>query len=209
MGDELEPVIRWIGAIAGIGTVAIAILGIWRQQSRPSGRISGKGAKLLTRRPYTVIVTVIYVVVIVLLWKPIPLSFPLCTRLSFDILGSLLFFPSLALYLLGLRTLGTMFGASSGFGVRLYTSHRLITNGPYSIIRHPMYVAAICAGIGGLLIFRTWAMLFFAVNMFGLIVRAKREELALSEEFGPTWEEYKSQVPSWLPRLHSKQRSNP
>lgn len=99
-----------------------------------------------------------------------------------------------------------MFGVSSGFGVHLYADHRLITSGPYSVIRHPMYVAVICAGVGGLLIYRTWAMLFFAVNMFGLIVRARREERALAQKFGPIWEEYKRQVPGWIPKLPAKKR---
>lgn len=75
--------------------------------------------------------------------------------MAFDLLGVLIFFPSLALYLFGMRTLGTMFGVSSGFGVHLYADHRLITSGPYSVVRHPMYVAVICAGVGGLLIYRT------------------------------------------------------
>lgn len=47
-------------------------------------------------------------------------------------------------------------------------------------------------------------MLFFAVNMFGLIVRARREEHALAQEFGPVWEEYKRQVPGWIPKLPAK-----
>ncbi len=208
MPDYVETAIRWVAAVTGTGTVAIAISGLWHQQSRPTGRVYGKGAGQLTSRLYIIIVTVIYVVVMVLLWKPIPIPLSPGMRLFFDLLGTLIFFPSLALYLLGMRTLGTMFGASSGFGVRLYAGHRLITNGPYSIIRHPMYVAAICAGIGGLLIYRTWAMLFFAVNMFGLIVRAKREERVLTEEFGPEWAGYKQQVPGWIPKLFSKKTRN-
>lgn len=104
---------------------------------------------------WTGTITGIGTVVIALLWIPIPLPLSPWTHLTFDLLGALIFFPSLALYLLGMRTLGTMFGSSSGFGGRLYAGHHLITSGPYSIIRHPMYFAAICAGIGGLLIYRT------------------------------------------------------
>ena len=62
-----------------------------------------------------------------------------------------------------------------------------------------MYLAVITAGIGGLLLYRTWAMLLFAVAMFGLIVRARREEEALSAEFGAIWEAYGRRVPAWLP----------
>ncbi len=208
MLDNIESVVHWIAAVNGIGTVVIALLGVWRQQSRPSGRLSGRGARLLTYRSYILIVAIIYVVIFALLWRPVPILLSTSVRLAFDLLGAIIFFPSLALYLLGMRTLGTMFGASSGFGVRLYADHRLITSGPYRVVRHPMYVAVICAGVGGLLIYKTWAMFFFAVSMFGLVIRAKREERALAEEFSLIWEEYKRQVPGWIPKLLKTKRRN-
>ncbi len=99
--------------------------------------------------------------------------------------------------------LGKMFGASSGFGVRLYANHRLITNGPYAVVRHPMYLAVIIAFLGGLLLFRTWTMLIFGLSMLGLGRRAQLEERILAAEFGEEWEVYKQAVPAWLPRMHS------
>ncbi len=62
-----------------------------------------------------------------------------------------------------------------------------------------MYLAVITAGIGGLLLYRTWAMLLFAIVMFGLTVRARREEGALAAEFGAAWAAYCRRVPAWLP----------
>jgi protein-S-isoprenylcysteine O-methyltransferase Ste14 len=64
-----------------------------------------------------------------------------------------------------------------------------------------MYLAVIVAGVGGLMIYRTWAMAVFAVTMFGLVRRALREEHALTAEFGPEWEAYCRRVPGWLPRI--------
>ena len=203
MLDDIGVVIHWVGAAGAIGTATAAVIRIWREQPRTSGRTSGRGASLLTRRRYTVIVTIIYVAAMVLLWKPIPVPLSPTTRFTLDVLGAVILFPSLATYLWGMRTLGTMFGSSSAFGARLYTGHRLITSGPYRIIRHPMYAAVICSGIGGLLIYWTWATLFFAVNMFALTIRAKREERVLSEEFGEEWEEYKRRTPGWIPRLRA------
>jgi len=43
--------------------------------------------------------------------------------------------------------------------------------------------AVIGAGIGGLPLYRTWAMAIFAIMMFGLIVRARREEQTLAAEY--------------------------
>jgi len=61
-------------AMAGIGTAASALLGFWRQRSRPSGLSSGRAAKILTRQPYILIATVIYATILVLLWRQIPIS---------------------------------------------------------------------------------------------------------------------------------------
>jgi protein-S-isoprenylcysteine O-methyltransferase Ste14 len=133
------------------------------------------------------------------LWRPIRLYVSVPARAACLVLGLLVYFPALGLYLWGLRTLAANFGPSTGFGVRLQARHRLVTTGPYALVRHPMYVAVIAAGAGGFLIFRTWSMLLFALSMFGLILRARREESVLAEEFGAAWESYRERVPSWLP----------
>jgi len=64
-----------------------------------------------------------------------------------------------------------------------------------------MYLAVIMACWGGLLLYRTWTMLVFALMMFGLAYRARKEDEALLLAFGPEWESYRQRVPSWLPRL--------
>jgi len=66
-------------------------------------------------------------------------------------------------------------------------------------VRHPMCLAVITVGIGGLLIYYTWAMLVFAITMFGLTIRARGEEQALASKFGATREVYCRRVPVSLP----------
>jgi protein-S-isoprenylcysteine O-methyltransferase Ste14 len=83
--------------------------------------------------------------------------------------------------------LGHMFGISSGFGATLYQDHKLIRNGPYRFVRHPMYLAVILAAFGALLIFR-----------------ARQEERLLAEEFGEEWQRYRRDVPGWLPTLRKR-----
>ena len=70
-----------------------------------------------------------------------------------------------------------------------------------------MYLGVMLAAWGSLLVYRTWATLGFAIMMFGLIIRARREERVLREEFGEAWREYASRVPGWLPRLRRRLRS--
>ena len=197
--DTLE---LWLGRIGGLAGLAAMMLAVWhmlRSVIRPAGRQSGPGARFL-RAPILASATVLFVVVMALLWRPLPLTSSVAVRLAFLVSGALLYFPALVLYLWGLWTLGAMFAPSTGFGVRLHVGHQLITAGPYALVRHPMYLAVITAGSGGLLLYRTWAMLLFAAAMFGLTVRARREEEALAAEFGATWEAYCRRVPAWLPR---------
>ncbi len=64
-----------------------------------------------------------------------------------------------------------------------------------------MYLGVVSTAIGSLLLYRTWTSLGFVIIVFGLAVRARREESVLAQEFGTEWEAYASHVPPWLPRL--------
>ena len=189
-----------LGGAAALASLLLALNGFRRAQQRAQGRVVGVGARYL-RFSIFVFFTVVYFAIGYLLWKPLPLQLPDSPRLTADIAGALIFFSSLAIYVWGYRTLGAMFTASTSFGVRLMADHRLVTSGPYRFVRHPMYLAVILAGFGGLLLYRTWAMLVFALTMFGLTLRARREDQALAAELGDQWQEYIRQVPGWIPRL--------
>ena len=198
--DATEQVIRGLGAFAGSATLAYAILRMFKSLRQPSGR-EEPGARFALRAPVLLVATILFVGVGALLWRPLPIQPQSWLRVVLLSVGAPLFFGGLALYLWGMRSLGQMFGPSSGFGVRLHAKHRLVTTGPYAHVRHPMYLAVISTAIGSLLLYRTWTSLGFAIIMFGLAVRARREESVLAQEFGAEWEAYASQVPPWLPRL--------
>ena len=198
--DTLERWIRSLGGIAALGTLAYAILSMFRSLRRPKGREEA-GARFALRAPALLVATLLFVLVGALLWRPLPLQVGPWLRVLLLAFGSVLLFGGLGLYLWGMRSLGAMFGPSSGFGVRLQAAHRLITTGPYAHVRHPMYLAVIASAIGTLLLYRTWAALGFATIMAGLVVRARREERVLAQEFGPEWEAYAAHVPPGFPRL--------
>lgn len=63
-----------------------------------------------------------------------------------------------------------------------------------------MYLGVLCAALGALLIFRTWAMVLFTPMALVVIARAKREEALLAAEFGEMWQVYASKVPKWIPK---------
>jgi len=67
-------------------------------------------------------------------------------------------------------------------------------------VRHPMYAGLIAAAVGSLLLYLTWTALAFAIFAPFVMLRARREELVLSAEFGEAWQDYCRRVPAFLPR---------
>jgi len=199
---SLEVDLHWLCAAAGLATLAYSLYNMLLAQSRPAGHHTGSAHRVLRTR-YLIVATLLFLFFGYLLWKPIPLRLPWSLLLVVSLLGAAVFLASLVLYLWGLRTLGENFNASSGFGVRLHQAHQLVTNGPYAYVRHPMYLAVILVGWSGLLLYRTWTMLFFAIIMLGLIFRARKEEQALAQVFGRQREIYQKHVPGWFPRMAS------
>lgn len=196
----IEPGARWLGALIGLGTLSIAVVSMLRSLRRPAGR-EEPGARFALRAPILLAATLAFVAIAAWLWRPLPWTLPAAWHTLLLILGFGLLVGGCLVYLWGLATLGTMFAPSSGFGVRLHAGHRLIVSGPYAIVRHPMYLAVLLAAWGSLLLYQTWASLGFAVMMLGLVVRARREERVLEDEFGERWREYAGRVPAWIPRL--------
>ena len=199
MVEAGEGILKWIGAAAGLGTLAIALAAMARSFRRTRGRTEGRAGVIL-RLPLLMAASIAFLAAGAWLWKPIPLRPSDPVRWTLAVLGELLIVGGCFLYLWGLRALGPMFSPSSGFGVALFAGHRLITAGPYALVRHPMYLGVMLAAWGSLLLFRTWAVLGFAIMMFGLVFRARREERVLADEFGDAWRAYAARVPAWLPR---------
>ena len=202
--DAVEQWVRWAGAVAVAVVLAAIFAGLAQASCRPRGRATGQ-ARAFLRWPVYVLLGVAYFGLCFLLWRPLPLALPASARIAALAAGSLLYFPGLALVLWARLTLGQMYNVSSGFfGVQLYANHRLVTHGPFAIVRHPMYLGISLASLGGLLIYRTWTFVF-ALTLFGLVVRARREEHALAAEFGEEWEAYRRRVPGWVPRILRRQ----
>lgn len=100
----------------------------------------------------------------------------------------------LVLFMFGI---GLVFWSGLALG-RLYSpdvtiqeGHRLITNGPYRLIRHPRYLGGILLGIGLSLLFRSWIGLFLTlIFVVVLCSRIRDEEIIMRKEFGEEWETY-------------------
>jgi protein-S-isoprenylcysteine O-methyltransferase Ste14 len=198
MMPALEKWTKRLGVLAGLAAILVPVLSYRHADRQPRGRkTQGAGPRLTW--PQMAGATVVYLGGGILLWRPIPLRLSRPQRLASLLAGSLLYFPGVGLYLWGYVSLGRLFAPSSSRGAELYSDHRLVTTGPHAIVRHPMYLGVLLAAFGALLIFKTWAMVPYALSSLVVISRAKREEQLLAEEFGEEWERYCQRVPGWLP----------
>ena len=199
----LDAVERWVG-IVGLAAALVALSAIfWGLAGglrRPAKQTEGPARNVYTAT-YYVVASVLYFGACLLLWRPVPLTLSAQAKALALVVGGVLFFPGIGLVLWGRLALGRMYNVSSGLGVQLYEEQRLVTDGPYAHVRHPMYLGLLLVALGGILIYRTWTFVFFLGNFPGVANRARLEERALKEAFGDEWEKYKRRVPSWIPRL--------
>lgn len=203
IGMSLDAVEWWVGSagiVAVLLTLGVVFWGMARGLRRPPGLTTGSPQRVLTG-PFYVVFSVLYFSVCYALWRSVPLALSEEARVMALALGALLFFPGLALVLWGRLALGRMYNVSSGFGVRLYADQRLVTEGPFAVVRHPMYLGVLLVALGGTLVYRTWTFVFFLLNFPGIAYRARLEERALALKFGEQWEAYRRRVPAWIPRL--------
>ncbi len=199
--DTLEKWTRKVGLGAVFATLAILLWGVWRGARRAVGSASGHTPKALRTRTFYFLASVGYFGFCYRLWQPLsPLQSRLARVVAY-ILGVIFFFPGLALVLWGRLTLAQLYNVSSSFGAQLFADHRLVSHGPFAYLRHPMYLGILFIGVGGIFLYRTWTFVFLLLHFPALALRARREEQALSEQFGAQWKAYCQAVPGWIPRL--------
>jgi protein-S-isoprenylcysteine O-methyltransferase Ste14 len=86
--------------------------------------------------------------------------------------------------------------------VTLKQGHELIRTGPYRAIRHPIYTGILLALLGTAISFGEMrALLAVAIAWLSFYIKARREELFLSQEFGPSFAEHKQSTGMFLPRF--------
>lgn len=80
--------------------------------------------------------------------------------------------------------------------------HKLATDGPYRVIRHPQYVGFILIMFGFLLQWPTILTLaMFPILVWMYVRLAHIEEREAIAEFGDAYKDYMKRVPGFLPRL--------
>ena len=202
--DLAETLLRWAGGILAYTALAVVFYGIWRGARRPSGRTTGKAAGWLRSPLFYFLTSAAFLVISIYFWKPFPLDLLPGGRLALLVAGSVIYFPGMLFLLWARLALGRMYFVSTSFGAQLYADHKLVIQGPFAIVRHPMYLGLVTAALGSLLLYHNWTALAYAIFAPFVMLRARGEELALAAEFGEEWQAYCRRVPAFLPRLGKK-----
>ncbi|MEU9391766.1 isoprenylcysteine carboxylmethyltransferase family protein [Streptomyces sp. NPDC048324] len=80
--------------------------------------------------------------------------------------------------------------------------HELRTDGPYRIVRHPIYTGMLGLVTGAMAAsgFGVW-VLVLAVTVPWLLRRVRIEDGLMADRFGPSYEAYRARVPALIPSL--------
>lgn len=194
-------IIRWLGGALAYFILGILLYGIWRGTQRQAGRTTGLNGGWLRSPWFFLTSALLFFGICFFGWIPLRWTISPQTRVCALVIGSLLYFPGMLFALWGRLALGENYYVSTGFGAQLFEGHQLVTSGPFAIVRNPMYSGFIVAAIGALLIYSTWMTLIFACLSPLTSLRARREEVVLSAEFGEQWTQYCKRVPAFFPRL--------
>ena len=97
------------------------------------------------------------------------------------------------------RTLGKQWSLAA----RVLEGHKLITTGPYCVVRNPIYTGMFGMLLATGLAISHWIGLLIAVIVFaiGTAIRVHSEEKLLREMFGQEFEAYARKVPAVVPFL--------
>ena len=113
--------------------------------------------------------------------------------------GALIICSSSALFFWTHQTLG-----SNWSGVlEISKGHRLVIEGPYRYVRHPMYSAFFLCAIGVPLLSANWfiGVIHFGAVMWMYMARVSSEENMMIEHFGGAYRQYMTMSGRLLPRF--------
>jgi protein-S-isoprenylcysteine O-methyltransferase Ste14 len=121
------------------------------------------------------------------------------TEVSLAALTILIAIASIWFCLAAVRTLGKQWALVA----RVVEGHELITQGPYGIVRNPIYLGMFGLLLATGLAVSRWEGLAVGIVLFltGNELRIRSEEKLLREAFGVKFDEYARRVPAFFPRI--------
>jgi protein-S-isoprenylcysteine O-methyltransferase Ste14 len=85
-------------------------------------------------------------------------------------------------------------------GIREEGPQELVSSGPYSVIRHPIFVGITLGQIGFFLALPSiFSLLCLGIGIVVLIIQGRLEEQRMEAAFGQIWRDYAARTPAFLP----------
>ena len=115
-------------------------------------------------------------------------------------LGAIVFAGALWLFRRSHKELGRNWSIT----LEIREQHRLVSGGPYALVRHPMYTSFMLMGVGQAFLLSNWVaglagLVGFAVLFF---LRVDKEERMMMESFGPDYLAYMARTKRLIPYLY-------
>jgi len=120
-------------------------------------------------------------------------------EITLDLLAPCVSLASAWLGITAVRTLGRQWS----YAARVIDQHRLVTEGPYRVVRHPIYAAMLGKLLATSFAFGHWLGLLLGGTAFlaGTWIRIRSEERLLREIFGEEFDLYAGRVPALVPGI--------
>ena len=94
----------------------------------------------------------------------------------------------------------TMIGKNWSGYVSLKENHELVTNGPYNVIRHPIYTGLILMLLGTVIYYSSaFALIFLVIYICIFLWRIKKEEYLMIKTFGKKYTDYMKRTKTLIP----------
>lgn len=167
------------------------LVNAWVVQKKNPRLIQERHKKREDTKPFDKILTAIIALVIMAMYVVAGLD---AVRYGWSLLPVSLLYLGIVLHVLGMAAMGWAMSINPYVEktVRIQTDRdqRVVTVGPYGIVRHPMYIGMIFLGLGFPLIAGSaWSFVPLGVYIFLFILRTALEDRTLRREL-PGYEEY-------------------
>lgn len=116
------------------------------------------------------------------------------------VLGTIAFLAALWVFRVSHKELGRNWSIT----LEIREQHKLISTGPYALVRHPMYTSFLLMGVGQAFLLSNWVaglagLVGFAVLFF---LRVDKEERMMMENFGTQYQAYMERTKRLVPYLY-------
>ena len=125
---------------------------------------------------------------------------PLAADIAVSALAVVIAVGSIWLVIVAVRVLGKQWA----LGARLVQGHQLVTEGPYSLVRNPIYTGMFGMLLATGLVATQWPAFLVAIVIFlmGTVIRIRSEENLLRTEFGEGFDAYARRVRAFIPGIY-------